>query len=60
MDERNDRGGLNMEKVVVPQFVADWFEKNKNGLTIYGLLHLFSDNYFLYDGFRKWVEIDDV
>ena len=45
-----------MEKVVVPQFVAEWFERNKKGHTIYGLLHLFSDNYYLFDGFRKWVE----
>lgn len=50
------KGVEQMEKVVVPQFVADWFEQNKGGLTIYGLLHLFSDNYFLYDGFRRWVE----
>lgn len=49
-----------MEKVVVPQFVADWFEQNKKGVTIYGLLHLFSDNYYLFDGFRQWVEDYDL
>lgn len=54
------KGVNQMEKVVVPQFVADWFEQNKKGLTIYGLLHLFSDNYFLYDGFRKWVKDYDI
>lgn len=31
MDERNDRGGLNMEKVVVPQFVADYIENHYGG-----------------------------
>lgn len=50
------KGVKQMEKVVVPQFVADWFERNKKGHTIYGLLHLFSDNYYSLDGFRKWVE----
>lgn len=45
-----------MDKLVVPQFVATWFERNKKGHTIYGLLHLFSDNYYLFDDFRKWVE----
>jgi len=43
-------------KVIVPKFVANWFERNKKGHTIYGLLYLFSDNYYLFDGFRKWVE----
>lgn len=50
------KGVEQMEKAVVPQFVADWFERNKKGHTIYGLLHLFSDNYYLFDGFRKWIE----
>lgn len=45
-----------MEKLVVPKFVATWFERNRKGHTIYGLLHLFSDNYYLFDDFRKWVE----
>ncbi|MDT2842636.1 DUF1642 domain-containing protein [Vagococcus lutrae] len=50
------KGVKQMEKVVVPQFVAEWFERNKKGHTIYGLLDLFSDNYFSLDGFREWVE----
>lgn len=54
------KGVKQMEKVVVPQFVADWFEQNKKGVTIYGLLHLFSDNYYLFDGFRQWVEDYDL
>lgn len=50
------KGVIKMEKVVVPQFVATWFERNKKGHTIYGLLDLFSDNYYSLDGFQEWVE----
>ena len=50
------KGVDKMGKVVVPKFVADWFEHNKKRHTIYGLLDLFSDNYFSLDGFQEWVE----
>ncbi len=56
MDERNVRGGLNMEKVVVPQFVADWYERNKKGYSLYGLLHSFAEDYYLIHGLQEWVK----
>ena len=31
------------EKVVVPQFVADWFEEHKKGRSIYGIIGLLND-----------------
>jgi len=37
------KGVNQMEKVVVPQFVADWYEKYKKGRTIYGIIGLLND-----------------
>lgn len=45
------------EKVIVPQFVADWIEKNKEYLTIYGALdEAGNDTGDLFD----WVQRDDM
>lgn len=49
--------GVNrMGKVVVPQFVADWYERNKKGYSLYGLLHSFAEDYYLLPGLQEWVK----
>ena len=37
------KGVEQMEKVVVPQFVADWYEKHEKGRSIYGIIGLLND-----------------
>lgn len=37
------KGVKQMEKVVVPQFVADWYEKHEKGRSIYGIIGLLND-----------------
>ena len=49
------KGVNQMEKVVVPQFVADWYENNKFGYTLYGLLGFLNGDYHSNVKLQEWV-----
>lgn len=49
-------GVKQMEKVVVPQFVADWYEQYKEGYTLYGILSELTDEYYYSIGkLDEWI-----
>lgn len=50
------KGVKQMEKVVVPQFVADWYEQYKEGYTLYGILSELTDEYYYSIGkLDEWI-----
>lgn len=44
-----------MEKVAVPQFVANWYEQYKEGYTLYGILSELTDDYYSIGKLDEWI-----